>query len=81
MRRYVWSDDGEVASVERGDLGGLGALGESDDRGVDEAEPKVLIDLDQADRSQVVVAFETDDRERGLDHGAEEPCLCGRPQS
>lgn len=67
-----WSDDCEVAVVERGDLGQLVAFGDGDDRGVNEAESEVGWPSQESRKTNVigVVPAPTDVHLRGwLDVG------------
>lgn len=76
-----WSDDCEVAVVERGDLGQLVAFGEGDDRGVNEAESEIGVCGNQFDGALVVDADRVDDREPGAGSQREEACFGGRAEA
>src|SRR5215217_8805766 len=74
-----WTNDREVATVERGDLGLPQHLGRGDHRGVDEAQRKVAVSVEQLSRTHQPVRRQIDELERARVEVPEQRGECSRP--
>ncbi len=59
----TWSHDGEVPVIDRCDFGQLEALGDGNNRRVDDAQTKIQVSVHQFGHARDVVVFQFRDRE------------------